>query len=281
MNASSSTFAPPRVPPNAAHAFGGIWRLTIRRFYSLSYWLTMAGMLALLVVFSFPAVSNRSGSGSGTSLVGMDSNGFLPWAGAFYLCFLVPIMVFLSAGGVMRDDLSPSSIDYILNRPVRRPAFIVFRFISHVACAQLNYLLALAVVVGIGAYRNVPGLWNAVPMLLLAQVAVVIAFSAFGFLTAMLTSRYVIVGLVYGAIVEAAVGNTPTQLNRISMLRQAFSIVEPALGGFHLGMRGPLAAEPLSPAAATALLLTMSVGMIAITATLFSVKEFTGAGREL
>ena len=280
MNESTLNFAPPRVPPNPLHAFGGIWRLTVRRFYSVNYWLTMAGMLALLVVFSFPARSGGSRS-EDVSLVGMDDGGFLPWAGAFYLCFLVPIMSFLAAGGVMRDDLGAGTVDYVFNRPVRRPLYILFRFLSHVACAQFNYLLAFGVVVAIGAYRNVPGLWQAVPLLLLAQIAVVTAFSAFGFLAAMLTSRYVILGLVYGGIVEAAVGNTPTQLNRVSMLRQAFSIVEPVMGNFRMGMGGPLAAEPLSPAAATALLLTFACGMIALTAALFSFREFAGAsGRE-
>ena len=53
---------------------------------------------------------------------------------------------------------------------MRRPAFVLFRFLAHVACTQFEFLLALAAVVGIGAYRQVPELWAAVPLLLLAPL---------------------------------------------------------------------------------------------------------------
>jgi hypothetical protein len=49
MPASSERFPAPRVTPDATHAFGGIWRLTARRFFTPGYWLTLAGLLVVLV----------------------------------------------------------------------------------------------------------------------------------------------------------------------------------------------------------------------------------------
>ena len=56
---------------------------------------------------------------------------FSNWTAGFYLTFLVPLLAFLSGGGAMRDEMKPSSVDYVLTRPVRRTAFVVFRFLSH------------------------------------------------------------------------------------------------------------------------------------------------------
>jgi hypothetical protein len=116
-------------------------------------------------------------------------------------------------------------------------------------------------------------MWSALPRLALAQAMVITVFSAFGFFCGLLTSRYVIVGLLYGAIVEIGVGSVPTQLNRVSMLRHATEILQP--------LGGPAAADPLSAPAAIALLLSISVVLVALAAALFTVKELAGqSGRD-
>ena len=266
MNAPSFSYAAPRVTPHAGHAFGGIWRLTVRRFASLNYWLSVAAMLVLLVLFSIPAFRNWHG----------PNGGFLVWAGGFYLCFVVPLLAFVSAGGIVRDDLDAGTVDYVFTRPIHRGSYLLFRYLAHVACAQLTFLLGLATIVGLGVCRDVPAFWNAVPLLLLGQVLVITTFSAFGFFCAMVTSRYVILGLAYGGIVEVGLGTTPTQLNRISMTRQVMNILQPALGDIRLGMGGPLAPQPLSPAAASTVLLIATAVMLLVTVTLFSFRELAG-----
>jgi ABC-2 type transport system permease protein len=267
MNSASTSFPAPRVVPNARHAFGGIWRLTVRRFFSLTHWLVVAGMLVLLVLFSIPAASSRAEA----------AHEFLAWASRFYVCFLVPILAFISAGGVMRDDLRADTVDYIFTRPVARPAFILFRYLSHVACAQLDFLLALGVVTGIGIYWQVPGFWNAVPLLLLAQVLAIVAFSAFGFFCGLLTSRYVIIGLVYAAVIEAGIGNVPTQLAQLSMVLHLLTLMRPIVGEGQMGMTAVVSANSLSTPATIVALLGFALVMLAATVAIFSYKELAAA----
>ncbi|MEO5959744.1 MAG: hypothetical protein ABIZ49_03575, partial [Opitutaceae bacterium] len=157
MIASSILPPPPRVAPNPRHAFGGIFRLTVRRFLTPAHFFTVLAMLAALVVFSIPVASSR----------GEAAREFMPWIVMFYLSILVPVIAFINAGGTIRDDLKPTSVDYVLTRPVARPAFIVFRYLSHVACAQVDFLFGLLVVAGIGIYRGVPEFAAALPSLLL------------------------------------------------------------------------------------------------------------------
>jgi ABC-type transport system involved in multi-copper enzyme maturation permease subunit len=270
MNAPSSSssatgqgFPAPRVQPSVAHAFGGIWRLTVRRFYSPTRWLVLAAMLGLLTLFSVPA---------------SHGGDYREWAALFYVCFLVPVMAFLSAAGAMRDDLQAGAVDYLFTRPVRRPTYVFLRYLAHMACAQIDFLFSLAVVLVVGAQRPVPGLWDVAPVLLAGQVMIVMVFSAFGFLCAMLTSRYVIVGLVYGVLIEVGIGNVPTQLSRLSMIRQARGILSPALGDTRVGMGGPFAVETLSAPAATFLLLCTTLVLLGAAAAIFHRRELAGTG---
>lgn len=272
MNAVT-TFPAPRVTPNARHAFGGVWRLTVRRYRSLGYWLMLLGLLAMLFLF---AMAQRH-----LPLQDAPPARYVGWMAMFYVCFLVPMLAFIAAGGVMRDDLQADAIDYLFTRPVRRPAFVVFRYLSHLACAQVDFLLGLIVLFAVGAARGVPDIWEALPRLWLAQVLVITAFSAFGFLCAMITSRYVIIGLVYGALIEVGVGNVPTQISRISMILQAQAVLRPVLIGAAEG-DAPTAirAAAVSTPAAVTTLLGFAVVMLFATAAIFIFKEFAGTSRE-
>lgn len=267
---SDLSFAAPRVPANAAHAFGGIWRLTAQRFFTRGHWLAVGGMLVVLGLFAWGASASKGGV-----------QHYASWCAGFHVCFLVPLLAFISAAGVVRDDLKAGTVDYVFTRPIRRHLFVAFRYLAHVGCAQLDFLLALGVVIGVGIYRGAPAIGTAVPLLLLAQVAVIVVFSAFGFLCAMLTSRYVIVGLVYGGIIEVGIGNVPTQMNRLSMIRHVRDLLEPV---FRLGDI-PAAAMERAPqpgiAATLGMLLLVAAVMLAATAAVFSLKELSGgAGRD-
>lgn len=277
MNAPLSSLpAPPPLTraappvPNSAHALGGIWRLTSRRFFTPGYWTMLVAMLAGLVVFSIPAAQNRVEA----------ATGLLPWAAGFYVCFLLPILAFIGGAGAMRDDLGAGTVDYVFTRPVSRRAYIAFRYLAQMACTQIDFLFALGVIAGLGLFWQVPGLWPALPLLLLAQVTGVVVFTAMGFFCGVLTTRYVIVGLLYGAVIEIGVGNVPTQLNQISLLGHLLAIVRPILGESGWAIDRFSNAGPSNAFAVVGLLLAVATALIALTAVIFSFREFAGSARD-
>lgn len=266
ISVSPESFPAARVTPNARHAFGGVWRLTVSRFFTLKHGLILAGLLAVLALLSVPMSPNRAAA----------AQGFLPWVSIFYLTFLTPILAFLTAGGAMREEYKGATVDYVLTRPVRRPAFLVFKYLSHLACTQLDFLCAFAVVLGLGAYRDVPGLWDAAPRFLVAQVAVVTAFSALGFLAAALTSRYVFVGLVYAGAIEVGLGKVPSQLSGLSMSHQVRTMLAPVTRAPGAELLVPDPGALGTPAA----LLAFAIVAVAISAALFAWQELMGGSRE-
>ena len=206
------TTLPPPLPNVSAppirrvhHALGGIWRLTWHRTFSRS----ALGVTFVLLV----------GLGALTALAVPPGNSahFREWSTGFYLTLLLPVGVFLAAAGAVRDELKPGSVDYVLTRAVPRPAFFAFKYLSLLGCLQLLALLTTSVVIGVGLWRGVPDLAVRSGQLVLAQTAAVTAFSALGILCGTLTARYLVLGLVYGAVVEVGIGRIPMQINRLSI----------------------------------------------------------------
>jgi ABC-2 type transport system permease protein len=203
MNAPASAHPPPRVAPNLAHAFGGVWRLTYPRFLTAGQLIMTLVLLALLALIGFAMV--REGR----------ARTFAEWCAYIYYTSLLPILAFLMGAGAIRDDMKAGAVDYVLTRPVPRPAFVAFRFVAQIVCLQVLFLLALGVLVGIGMGENIPGVMAALPTMLLAQVLALTVFFAFGFFSGVLTSKYIVIGLLWGAFLEIGIGNIPTELARL------------------------------------------------------------------
>ncbi|HTQ29985.1 MAG TPA: ABC transporter permease subunit [Opitutaceae bacterium] len=265
---TSTTGLPAGLTPNLRHAFGGIWRLTLGKFLAPRRWPAVASLLAVLglIVYGF------LDAGNGPRL-------YLGWTIGFYFTFVVPVMAFITAAGAMRDEMKPATVDYVLTRPVPRPAFVIFKYLAHVAGAQVDFLLSFGVILGAGLVRQAPGLIAAAPLLLLAQILLVTAFSALGFLCGVLTSRYVVLGLLYAVIIEVGVGQIPTELNRLSMTHQVKTMLQPlaaeAASKFTFGIQ---TLPPDGKLATVGVLLAFSAVLLALTAAVFAVRELTGSG---
>lgn len=269
MNPPASSFAPPRVAPHFGNALGGIWRLTLRRYLLPAHWISLAALCGLLVITALPSTSTAAAA----------KTGYLPWVISFYLCVIVPAMAFISAAGAIRDEMKAGNVDYVFTRPISRPGFLLAKLLSQVACAQIDFLLSFATVVGVGLYREFPDLWSAVPALLGGQILLVVAFSAFGFLAGIVTQRFIVVGLVYGAVIEVGVGQIPTQISRLSMthqiraLLQAHLIPDPAAAATTAG-----AAVTAPPSALLTILTVLAFAAVMWTAAaaIFSLLELSG-----
>lgn len=248
----------PRVAPNQWRAFGGVWRLTAWQFLSRNHLLTVAGMLvALGFLASRFSLSHRPG-------------GYIEWVENFFLAVVVPVLGFLSGAGAMRDQLKSSATDYVFTRPVRRWAFVIFKYVAHTVCTQLSWLPAFGVVVFFASERDTPGVASVYAGVLLAQVLALSAFVALGFLCAVLTKRYMVVGVVYAAIVEVGVGNIPAPLSRLSVTRQIRELLQPLVDGVG-------ASFSFAGAAGTGgMVFVFCAAFVGLAALLFALQELAG-----
>jgi ABC-type transport system involved in multi-copper enzyme maturation permease subunit len=250
----------PPASPDGWRAFGGVWRLTYPRSLSPASLGILGGLTGLLALIALSAM--RSG----------NAGHFAQWGVNFYLTFIVPVVAFLTAAGLVREDTKPATVDYVLTRPVRRSAFVLYRYLAHTACLQLQCLFPFAVLVAVGMFRQAPGLATGGTSLLLAQILAVMAFSALGFAFGTYTSRYLVVGIVYANIIEMGIGNIPTQLNRLSMTHHLRTITS---GLLHQPIEGRVQSDSLFTSMSA--LVLFSAIFVALAAVLFSLREAAGA----
>ncbi|ATC64156.1 hypothetical protein CMV30_09420 [Nibricoccus aquaticus] len=256
-------FSAPRTAPNQWNALGGVWRLTAWRLLSRNQLLVTAGLLAVLAFFCSKLTAPRA------------PDDYLEWVAGFLLSVVVPVLAFLSGAGAMRDEMKPGAVDYVFTRPVKRWAFVGFKYLAHTACLQAMWLLAFGVVVFFAAARNAPAIGAIYPWVLLAQMLTIAGFTALGFLCAVLTSRYLVIGIVYAGIVEAGVGNIAAPLSRLSMTRQVRELIEPQMLGAIDGVSWTAALTT------TGAMLVFAAVFVGAAAAIFSMQEMTGArGKE-
>jgi ABC-type transport system involved in multi-copper enzyme maturation permease subunit len=258
MNPPSNEFSAPGAMPNQWRAFGGVWRLTAWRCLSRNHLLVIAGMLVGLALFCSRLMAPSS------------AGDYLDWVAEFFLSVVVPVLAFLSGAGALRDEAKPGSADYVFTRPVRRWAFVGFKYLAHMACTQLTWLAAFGVVVLFAVLRRTPEVAAIYVWVLLAQMLTIAAFIAFGFVCAVLTSRYMIIGLLYAGIVEVGIGNIPAPLSRLSMTRHVRGLLQPVLDG---SVAGVSVLDALATAGSMMLFSAVFVGVAAL---VFSRQELTG-----
>ncbi len=257
MNASA--FPPPRVAPNLLNALGGVVRLEVYRLATPAAWAAPLSLLAVVVLLL--SVTVHEG----------NRDAFMSWSTGFYLTFLVPVLAFLSGAGAIREEMKGNAVDYILTRPVPRWAFLVFRYLAQWLCTQLSYAPIFFGLLAVGFYRQVPGLVSAIPLLMAGQLLVVTVFLAFGFLAGVLTSRYMILGVFYGSVVEVGISAIPIQLNQLSMTHHVRTFLQSLDSGISvvaLGVEGP--------AIASVFLLGMTLLQLSCAALLFAGRELIG-----
>jgi hypothetical protein len=91
-------------------------------------------------------------------------------------------------------------------------------------------------------------------------------------LSGVLTSRFLVIGIVYAAVVEFAAGKIPTQLNRVAMTHQIQMLLQPMLAW------GDPQMKPEQPVFwCIVVLLTFAVFTAGIAAVVFSRQELAGA----
>ncbi len=248
---SANLTAMPRVTPRLASAFAGLLRLTWSRQWTMRNGVSLLALVAALGGLTYLTAANP------------NPRAWEDWIEHGFLTAIMPVLAFMAGAGAVREDLKPGAVDYIMTRPLSRWVYVLFKYISQATVALTIGALALGLMVGIGAVEQVA--WLPVARLAITLVGGTLAFLGLGFAFGALTSRYMVFGLAYAGLVEAAVGNIPIQLNQLSILRHLRVILRGA--GFDGGA---------GPVGSAGWLLVITLVLIAVAAGVFAMKEFVG-----
>ena len=204
----------PRI--SRASAYWALYTLTLRQHLHGKRWLVMALLFSLpvgLAVVVRSAAPNVPPEALEFTLAMM----FMPQA-------LLPIVALLYASGIIQDEQEEQTITYLLLRPIPKWAIYTLKLLAvmtttAVLVAVFTVLTYAAIYVG----TQVPIGELAARSFKAASIhalAVIAYCSLFG-LMSLLTSRVLIVGILYTAIVEGLLANLPFSIRWITVIYYA------------------------------------------------------------
>jgi len=194
---------------------------------------------------------------------------FYRWLIDFYFFIILPLCCVRSCGGLIRDELQTDTLGFLVTRPVRRGTLVVVKYLSQVACLEAAALIEGLLLMGAGALRQIPAIGSLLPLFLAVQFLAVPAWGALGLFLGQVTKRYLPLAVVYGLIVELGIGDIPTNINTLSLMRHLKTLLshDPSLQSLFQWTGGGV----LIPVAA---LLFGAALFLALAALLFTVREY-------
>lgn len=181
---------------------------------------------------------------------------------------IVPLLCLVVGGGVLRNQIRSFTIEYLWTRPARKAHLAIAAWCSTVSIVFAQAIVGTVVVHATGSFLGVENIWDGLPMLLITEFVVILAFSALSLALGVYSGKYMVFGLLYGLIVESGVSRIPTNLNLLSVTHHAEVLLS-----YRTEDIGTLGLMPL----VQSLVGTVGIAAVglAVAAALFSFKQYS------
>ena len=150
---------------------------------------------------------------------------FYHWLIDFYFFVILPLNCVRACGGLIRDELQADTLGFLTTRPLSRARLLIAKYLAQTAWLQIMLGVETLLLFAVGGLRHVPSLGILLPLFLVAQFLAVMAWSALGIFLGQATKRYMAAALLYGLVVELGIGQIPTNINNLSLIRQLKSFL--------------------------------------------------------
>ena len=151
---------------------------------------------------------------------------FYRWLIDFYLLLALPLYCLSACGSMIRDELQSETLSFLTTRPVSRARLFLIKYLCQMTWLQTLAAVHALLLFGVGFARDVSGVGSVMALFLGAQALGVLAWGALSALLGLISRRYIVLGIVYGFIVEIGIGRIPTNINSLSLTRHLQSLLE-------------------------------------------------------
>ncbi len=245
--------------PTFLGAVSGLWLLTWRRrlawrqLPALLATVLAVPLLACLAAFSRPEHAPR----------------FYQWVVVSYLQVALPLYCLSVLGDVVRGELQTNTLVFLATRPLSRARLFVVKFLCEMAWVQVLGVACTLLLVGVGLAQGMREAASMAPLLLAIQVLAVAAYGALSSLLGLVHRRFLVLGAIYGLVVEVGIGQIPTNINNLSInchLRTLLAHVASLSDAYDWSPDGTYTS--------LLILLVAPVVMVAVAALLFTWREY-------
>lgn len=206
------------VPPAAATPLGSVIRalvlLRLRALLRPKLFLRFAGIavgLGVVTWFAVPPANERQ---------------FAQWSVEVFLLRILPLLCLVTGGSALRDEIRAFTIEYLWTRPARKAHLVIGAYAGALALTLTQAVVYVGVIHATSALHGFAGAWSYLPASLIATVGGVLAFTAIALALGVLTGKYLVIGVLYGALVEIGLSRLPTRLNNVSVTHHLQTLIE-------------------------------------------------------
>lgn len=135
----------------------------------------------------------------------------------FAFSFL-PIYCLVKGGEALRNELKEGTIEFLWTRPVgRAPLFLGFYFSSLISVMAFA-LLCVTALMSAGFWLGEIDSWNQAFAYSIGCLVIALSFSALSITLGSLTSKFIVLGIVYYFLVEKLLSQLPTSVRNTSIV---------------------------------------------------------------
>ena len=244
-------------PPSIAATCRGLWALTWRARLTVRKIPLLVLSIGTAPVLAFFAAEPG------------ESDGYVDLVIGVYLLLLLPIYCLAVCGSMIRDELQAGTLGFLLTRPLKRSRLFLIEFAAHTLWIQMIALANGLLLILVGVARSVPGVLELGCWLLWVQGLAVLAYGSLSALLGLVTRRYIVLGIVYGFIVEIGIGRVPINIHLLSMTHHIQSL----LGSVAI-VHDAVGWEPGKPWVAIAALCAATTIFLILGSVLFTWREY-------
>jgi len=193
-------------------AFIGMWRLLWGRQLALKRLLLRGGLMLGFTLLTLIAIPEK-----GRMTDDIQAEIFYGWVVGFYFLILMPLTCLSVCGSMVREEASVNTLCFYTTRPLKRAEMFLLFYFGNVAWLQVLFGVLTLMVFGVAIIRGVDGLEALLPIFLITQFLALMAWGALCSMIGMAHQRYIVMGIVYGLLVEIGIANIPTNIANISL----------------------------------------------------------------
>lgn len=145
------------------------------------------------------------------------SRPYFLWTVDFYLVVLVPLYCLFICGAMMRDEIQGDTISFLLTRPLTRAELFLLKYLCQVIWLEMMGAVVALLLIFVGWWYQIPDLNQFALLFLSTQLLAILAYGALSALFGLVHQRYMVLGIIYGFVVELGIGKIPTNINSLSL----------------------------------------------------------------
>jgi hypothetical protein len=154
-----------------------------------------------------------------------ETKPYFRWLVDVYFLIFLPLFCLAVCGAMIRDELQADTLGFLVTRPLTRARLFVLKYLCHMTWLQIVIAVHCVLLFAVGNLRQVPGVNALFPLFFGVEILAVLAWSALSSLLGLINNKYMVLGLVYGFVVEMGIGRIPTNINSLSLTRHIKAIL--------------------------------------------------------